>query len=1030
MAYTVYHLHSDDSLLDSCTKYSEYVDLAVAQGMKAIASTEHGKPSGWVSKKLYCQQKGIKFIHGVEIYLTETLEEKIRDNYHTVLLAKNYDGVLELNKLIELATRPDHTHYNPRITFDEFLAISPNIIKISACIASPLRRLPHSHEKYLRLAKAYDYFEIQHHNIPEQIEYNRYLFELAERLGKPLIAGTDTHSASPYKAECRSVLMDYKDQYYEGEEDMDLTWKTYDELVAAYEKQNAIPRWAYMEAIKNTNRMADSVEDFVLDQSPKYPISCGSREADEEKLHEITWRMLDEKLAAGVIPREQEETFRKDIEEEFEAFHKTNMSGFMLSMSEIISWCRNNDIPIGPNRGSVGGSRVAYVTDIIDMNPVTYHTVFSRFCNENRIELGDIDVDCIDADRPRIFDYIVKKFGSAYCARVASYGTIADLAFIDDCGGGLAIRWERRHHPEKMDKHGRFNKTKNKFALDNPYHPNKLTTIKAAFKADPDKAKEKYPDLFYYAEGMVGTKVSQSVHPAGMVIACETLDDHWGVFNKDGERCLFINMDEAHDVMLVKYDLLILKTVEVISRCCQLAGLKYPRMHEINFEDQAVWKSISEDQSAIFQFESEFAAESLARFKPKSINDITMVTAAIRPSGASYRNDLLARKVHKNPTRQIDEVLSNSLGYLVYQEQTIAFLQQVCGLSASYADTVRRAITKKQKDKVDAAMPEILNGYCDRSEKTRAEAEQEAKEFLQVIEDASAYSFGYNHAVGYSLLSYLCGYYRYYYPEEFVAAYLMTAANDEDIATGKSMAKNYGIKITHPKFRQDNRTYYIDKTNHEISDALSSIKDVGLKDAEALYGLSDGFYLTFVDLLYDLCNVKGALNVTVIQVLIMSDYFSEFGTAGKLLDLFKEFQKGKYRITKTLKPENVEKRMDVLRGMEAEMPEKELPANVLIPFEIQHFGTPFHIFPEAKDCFAVVDVDTKYSPKVSLYNLATGSTGMMKILKATYKKQPLQVGDVFRLETWQKKPAYQYVDGKPKPKPGVYDLWLNAYTKL
>ena len=154
MAYTVYHLHSDDSLLDSCTKYSEYVDLAVAQGMKAIASTEHGKPSGWVSKKLYCQQKGIKFIHGVEIYLTETLEEKIRDNYHTVLLAKNYDGVLELNKLIELATRPDHTHYNPRITFDEFLAISPNIIKISACIASPLRKFPHSHEKYLRLAKA------------------------------------------------------------------------------------------------------------------------------------------------------------------------------------------------------------------------------------------------------------------------------------------------------------------------------------------------------------------------------------------------------------------------------------------------------------------------------------------------------------------------------------------------------------------------------------------------------------------------------------------------------------------------------------------------------------------------------------------------------------------------------------------------------------------------------------------------------------------------------------------------------------
>lgn len=388
MNYTAYHVHSDYSLLDSSTKFSEYVDLAVSQGMTAIASTEHGKPSGWVEKKLYCQKKGIKFIHGVEIYLTETLEEKVRDNYHTVLLAKNYDGVMELNQLIELSTRPDHHHYTGRITFDEFLHISPNIIKISACLASPLRRLPRSHPMYMPLAKHYDYFEIQHHNIPDQIEYNRQLFQLSRQLGTPLIAGTDTHSASPYKAECRKILMDYKEQYYEGEEEMDLTWKTCDELIAAYAQQDAIPRWAYMEAIENTNRMADSVEDFILDQSPKYPILYGSKESDEAMLHERTWQMLDDKLEHGVIPKEQEEAFRKDIVEEFDAFHKTNMSGFMLSMSEIISWCRSNDIPIGPSRGSVGGSRVAYVTDIVDVNPVAYQTVFSRFCNEDRVELG------------------------------------------------------------------------------------------------------------------------------------------------------------------------------------------------------------------------------------------------------------------------------------------------------------------------------------------------------------------------------------------------------------------------------------------------------------------------------------------------------------------------------------------------------------------------------------------------------------------------------------------------------------------
>lgn len=280
-----------------------------------------------------CDAHGIKFIHGVEIYLTESLEDKVRDNYHTILLAKNYDGVMELNKLIELSTRPDHMYYNNRLTFDEFLSISPNIIKISACLAGPLSKLPHSHELYTRLVRHYDYLEIQHHNVQDQKDYNLHLLQLSRRYHKPLIAGTDTHSASPYKAKCRDILMEYKGQHYDGEEQMDLTWKTYDELVQAYEAQGVLPRSVYMEAIENTNVMADSVQDFTLDKQPKYPLLTSSREEDEKQLHERTWRMLDEKLANGTIPKSQEAQFRKDIEEEFEAFHATNMSGFMLSMS-------------------------------------------------------------------------------------------------------------------------------------------------------------------------------------------------------------------------------------------------------------------------------------------------------------------------------------------------------------------------------------------------------------------------------------------------------------------------------------------------------------------------------------------------------------------------------------------------------------------------------------------------------------------------------------------------------------------------
>jgi DNA polymerase-3 subunit alpha len=462
----------------------------------------------------------------------------------------------------------------------------------------------------MEIVRAFDYLEIQHHNVQDQKDYNRWLLKLSQQTGIPLIAGTDTHSSSIIKAQARDVLLEYKEQKY-NEDGWDMTWKNYDELIDAYEKQDALPRGVYMDAIENTNVMADLVEDWSLDKRPKYPVLYGSPEADEEKLHEVTWKMLDEKIESGVIPKEQEEEFRRDITEEFDAFHQTNMGGFMLSMHEIINWCRDTGKPIGPSRGSVSGSRVAYVTGITDLNPVQWHTNFSRFCNSERVSLADVDEDCIESDRPAIFEYIISKFGADKCARVAAYGTIADLSFIDDCGGGLGIMWQREHFPEKFKENGRMDKVKYKFDHKNPYNPLKLQAIKKEYKTDQDTTRKKYPDLFYYENAMVGTRVSQSVHPAGMVICCEPLEENWGVFNKDGERCLLIDMNEASTVNLVKYDLLILKTVQVISDTYKLLGLPYPRMNEIDFCDKDVWDDICNDTSGVFQFESDFASDSI-----------------------------------------------------------------------------------------------------------------------------------------------------------------------------------------------------------------------------------------------------------------------------------------------------------------------------------------------------------------------------------------------------------------------------------
>lgn len=892
----MYHCHSDHSLLDSCTKYQDYVDLAVKNGSKALSISEHGKPLNWTEKWNACKKAGIRYIHSVEIYLTESLNEKVRDNYHTVLMARNMDGVKELNKIVSLSCDKDHFYYTNRISFDEFLKLSDNIITTSACLASPLNKLPDSHPRYMELAKKYDFLEVQPHNHPDQIAFNKRLSELSQKIGTPLIAGTDTHSSSQYKAECRAVLLSAKHKSYGDEDAFDLSYKTYDELVEMFRVQDALSEEEYMSAIENTNLLYDLTEEIELDTTIKYPILYGSREADSQRFIEVVEEKFKEKLDNGIIPKEQEQSFRNAIDEEMRVFQKLHMDGFMLSMSELITWCKSQGMAIGTARGSVGGSRIAYVTDIIDLNPETWNTVFSRFCNEDRLEIGDIDIDCIESDRPAIFKYITQRFGVDKTARVASFGTMQAKGAIDDIGRYLAQSWSKQHPDSK----------------NNPWSLNNIARIKeelnpaiklAAGEEDSVKAKKiimdskefkllsmKYPELFYYFEGLMSTKISQSVHPAGMVISPIVLKDNYGVFDKDDENCLMLDMENIHDFTgLAKYDFLILKTVEVIRDTCNYLHQTYPKTHEVDWFDEDVWNSMLINPSGLFQFESAFAFECLKKFKPKNIFDMSIVTACIRPSGTSYRNDLLARKIHKNPSDIIDDLLKDNLGYLIYQEDTIKFLQLICGLSGSEADNVRRAIGRKQKDRLKASLPSILDGYCSKSSKPRKEAEKEAKEFLQIIEDSTSYQFGYNHSIAYCLLGYLCAYYRYYYPIEFITSFLNNAANDEDIRNGTAYAHRVGINVTMPKWGLSKSEYFFDKEKNIIAKGLSSVKYMSEKIASELYELAkNNHYTKFVQLLYDI-DQKTSLDTRQLDILIKLDFFSDFGNQRELLRITEMF---------------------------------------------------------------------------------------------------------------------------------------------
>lgn len=891
--YIVYHLHSDYSLLDSCTNPKDYIARAKELGMTAIGFSEHGHIKGWFAKYLACREAGIKYLHGVEIYLTETLKEKVRDNYHTVLYAKNYDGFLELNQLVSRSFDKEHFYYTNRISFDEFISLSDNILTTSACLASPLNKLDISHPMYEQLVRRYDYLEVQAHDCDDQKAFNIHLAELAARYHKPLIAGTDTHSLNQYKADCRTILLKAKHKSYGNEDEFDLTFKTREELEAMFAQQGVLPPELVQQAIDNTVALAAQCEELEIDTSIRYPILYGSREKDDEVFVQTIWDGLKDKLRCGIIPREQETAFREALTEEIRVFRKLNMQGFMLFMSEMIRWCHENGIPTGPGRGSVGGSRAAYVTDIIDVNPETWHTVFSRFCNEDRVEVGDIDTDVRESDRPRIFEYLINRFGQAKTARVPTYATAAEKAPIDLAGRALRFMWNEAHG---------FKEDEN--TPENPYSLDAIKQIKIAFEADPKTAREQYGDVLTYYDGLLGCKVAQSVHAAGIVVSPITLPDACGTFIKDGEQVLMLDMAEIHEIGLVKADLLVLSNINIVAETCEMAGIPYPKTHMVDFSDQEVWHDMLRSQIGIFQMESDFAFKLLSDFKPKSIFDMSLVTACLRPSGTSYRNDLIARIPHKNPDKIIDDLLADNNGYLVYQEDVIKFLQNICGLTGSEADNVRRAIGRKDEERLQKALPQILEGYCAKSSKPRDVSEREALEYIQILQDSASYMFNYAHSVSYCILGYICAWLRYYYPVEFITAYLNNAASADDIANGTALAELYDIKVTTPKFGISLDKYHGSVKDRVIAKGLGSVKFLSSSVAMQLYALYAQAHKTFISLLKAMMS-ETSINSRQCGILIMLDYFSDYGNSRELGQIYNIFEYFKEGYAKTIKTEKI-----------------------------------------------------------------------------------------------------------------------------
>lgn len=883
--YTILHLHSMLSNgvtnIDSVTPYDQYIDQAHEWGMTAMAFSEHGSVFQWVKKKLHMEELGMRYIHAEEFYLTNTLDEKIRDNYHCLLIAKNYAGVLELNKLSSKSfNRDDNSfYYVPRVTIEDVKHTSDNIIVSTACLGGVLNKAPEPirQDFFDWLCQHPDrcFLEIQPHISAEQKRYNQALWALSKHSGLRLLMCTDTHALNAEHVEGRKILQKAKNIHFDGEDEFHLEMLSYDELVRLCQLQNALPMQVYLDAIEMTNTVADMVEPFELDYSYKYPHLWGddSEQVLRAKIADgIKWRGVDK------LPNYQEYLDR--IEYEMKAYIHNGAIDFMLLMEDIIAWCKTQDILVGYGRGSCNGSVIAYLLGITEMDSIKHGLNFERFMNTERVSLSDIDTDFPPSRINEVKQYIFNKHG-LYCSDIVTFNTIALKGAIRDVGRALEIPLTE------------------------------VGEICNRVELDEDGCRKRYPELFKYVDIVNGCVVSVGNHPCGLVVSPHSIDDQMGLFttSTDDVPISQINMKEVDLQNYVKLDLLKLDTVELINETCKLAGIERLTPDNVDINDKAVWDSIRDDTTAIFQWEgatgdryikqllSESNIQKFKKLNP-NVDYMTLLSignGAIRPAGASYRDDLANGVIRKSGNAAIDEFMKPTFGYLVFQCQIIQFLHQYCGYTMGEADIVRRHFAKKTGTEKD--IPQIKAGFAktmaEQYGMSQEESDKVIADFIQVIMDASNYLFSLNHSQPYSYEGYVSGWLRYHYPLQFLTVALnINQGKEEKTGALTAYAHKVGISIKPPKFRHSRSAYFCDIKTNCIYKGLGSIKYMSSQVAEALYGMRDMQFENFIDVLFALQQIKDRPDSRQLDILIKIGYFEEFGQAKALLlgwEIFSKF---------------------------------------------------------------------------------------------------------------------------------------------
>lgn len=909
--YVHLHNHTQYSLLDGLTKLPNLMDFIVEHKMVAVAITDHGTMSGAIEFYKLAKERDIKPILGIETYVAarrHTDKDPVKDKsrYHLILLAMNNTGYQNLMRLSTIANLEGYYYY-PRVDHELLGKYSEGIIVLSGCMGSEIGNAlkQGQYDKAIEIATWYKqiygdryYLEIQDHGHPEnplfsieQKEINDQIFKISKQLNIPVVVTCDAHYLKHEDQQAHEVLLCVgTGSYLTDEKRMSLK----DFPLHVTDPAEIIERWGKdtPEVITNTKAIADRC-DVSIELGriliPKYSVPV--KETEQSYLKKLVYRGLARRYgevsstkandmsvadAKKILP----EDVLKRAEYELGVISQMGFNGYFLIISDFINWGKDRGIVFGPGRGSAAGSIIAYGLRITELDPLKYDLLFERFLNPDRISMPDVDIDIQDNRRDEVIQYCVKKYGESRVANIVTFGRMAARNAVRDTARVLQVPYAEADRLAKMippPVQGRHillaTSLKDNNDLKHEYETNKT-------------AKE----VFDLATQLEGTIRSHGVHAAGVVIAPDDIVLFAPLEKaQKGVVATQYSMVPIEELGLLKMDFLGLSNLTTIKNTLRIIKKVHNKeidIDELPLDDAATFELLQRgDSTGVFQLESAGMKRYLKELHPSAFDDIIAMVALYRPGPMQFIDDFIKRKHGEKkityPHPSMKSALKNTYGILVYQEQVMQISKEVCGFSGGEADTLRKAIGKKNAQLMAKMKDKMIAGGQRHSRIDK----QVMQQFWKQLEDFAAYCFNKSHAACYGLIAYQTAYLKAHYPRAFMAALMTSSYGDTDrLAVEINECNHMGIEVLPPDVNESFAEFAVVPNKNQIRFGLNAVKNVGAGAVEEIIDKrAEHGSFKIIEEFLSIASVRN-VNRKTIESLIKSGGFDAFGSRGQLLD--------------------------------------------------------------------------------------------------------------------------------------------------